>query len=94
MDISELKEQFGGAELCDDVLEKLGYDLCEPGISLWKDPHCKIELRKDKRNNCYYNQDYQNQRIDVYTIDNLIDLYKKLNAIDVLLNYNWCNLKN
>ncbi len=93
MDINELKEQFGGTKLSDDVLEKLGYDLCESKISLWKDPHYKIELRMDKRNNCYYNQDYQNQRINVYTIYDLIDLYEKLNARNVLLNYNWCNLK-
>lgn len=94
MDITELKNRFGAYRLCNETLETLGYCQEEETVNLWKDPQCHIELRWDRGRNCYYNQDDKyRQRIDVKTIDDLIDLYDKLGATDDLLNLNWSNLK-
>lgn len=94
MDIDELKKRFGKRNLCTATLDLLGYSLENETINLWKDPRCYIELRWDSKQNHYYNQDGKfGQRVDVITINDLIDLYDKLGAVDDLLNRNWCNLK-
>lgn len=94
MDINELKNQFGKRNLCDIPLNLLGYSLVDSSINLWKDPQNRIELRWDRGRNCYYNQDDKyRQRIDVVTINDLINLYDELGATYDLLNLNWSNLK-
>ena len=94
MDINELKERFGEWKLSNDTLIQLGYSQETETINLWKDLQSRIELRWDRGRNYYYNQDDEyRQRVNVVTINDLIDLYDELGATYDLLNLNWFNLK-
>ncbi len=94
MDVGTIKLSYGNINVDETVLEKLGF--IKVADSIWQSPSIPLNIRYGGKS--YYNQENVyiegqiNKRIDITTINDLIDLYTKLSAEEDLFKLVWNNL--
>ena len=95
MDIKTLKLSYGKVQVNGVILEKLGFKRIN-NSSIWESPIIQLNIRYDGKS--YYSKENVlingqiDKRIDINTIEDLIALYVKLSAEDVLCKLMWCNI--